>query len=56
MQHRAQKCGLHDLIRGGSFPKFEECIDNAVDDAKEEGQDITVEESEISQFPHIWAM
>jgi len=56
MQRRPpQKRRRHDLIGGDSFPKFEEWIANAVNDA-EEGQDITVEESELSQFPHVWAM
>ena len=56
MQHRPQKCRCHDLIRGDSFPKFEEWIANAINDAKEEGQDITTKESELSQSPHLWAM
>ena len=56
MQCRPQKHRHHDLIGGDSFPKFEEWIANAVDDAKEEGQDITMEESELSQSPHLWGM
>jgi hypothetical protein len=44
------------LIGGDSFPKSEEWIANLVNDAKEEGQDITVQESELSQLPHIWDM
>ena len=43
MQRRPQKCRHHDLIGGDSFPKFEEWIANAINDAKEEGQDIIVE-------------
>ena len=56
MQHRPQKRKCNTLIRGDSFPNFEEWIANAINDAKEEGEDITIEESELSQSPHIWAM
>ena len=44
------------MIGADSFPKFEELIANAISDAKEEGQDITTKESELSQLPHLWAM
>jgi aryl-phospho-beta-D-glucosidase BglC (GH1 family) len=56
MQHQPQKHKHHDLIGGDYFPKFEEWITNAVSDAKEEGQDETIDESELSKSTHIWAM
>lgn len=56
MQHQPQKRRHHDLIRGEFFPKFEEWIANATSGAKEEGQDIAIEESEHSHPPHVWAM
>lgn len=55
MQHWLQKCKCHSLIRGNSFPNFEEWIANIINDEKEEGKDITTKESELSQSPHIWA-
>jgi transcription termination factor Rho len=56
MQHQPQKRRRHNFIGSDSFPKFEEWIFNAINDAKEEGQYITTEESELSQSPHIWAI
>ena len=44
------------MIGDDYFQKFEEWIANAINDAKEKGQDITVDESELSQFPHISAI
>ena len=55
MQHQPQKHKCHTLTRGDSFPKFVEWIANAINDAKEEGEDIPTEESELSQSPHMWA-
>lgn len=56
MQHQPQKCKCHSFIIGDSFPNFEEWIANAINDAKEEGEDIKIEETKLSKSPHIWAM
>jgi hypothetical protein len=42
-------------IEDGSFQKFDHWIVDAIIDAQQEGQDITIEEIELSQPPHISA-
>ena len=44
-----QKNAHHDLIGGcDSFLEFEECICDAIHDAKEQGEDLTLKETDIS--------
>ena len=47
--HPSRKCRLQELnIGDGSFPKFDDWIVDANTDARQEGQDITIEEIELS--------
>ena len=53
----SQKRRLQDSnIGGGStFPKFDDWIADAINYAKQQGQDITIEELDLSLHPHIYA-
>jgi len=54
--HPSRKRRHRDLnIGDGSFPKFDDWIVDAISDAQQEGQDITLEEIELSRPPNIIA-
>ena len=38
-----------------SFPKDEEWNTDAICDAEQQGKDLTTQEIDISQSPHLWA-
>ena len=47
--HPSRKRTLRELnIGDGSFPNFDDSIVDAIIDARQEGQDITIEEIELS--------
>ena len=52
--HPSWKRRHEDLnIGDGSFPKFDDWIVDAISDAQQKGQDITIEEIELSWPPNI---
>ena len=54
--HPSRKHTLQDLNLGDhAFPKFDDWIVDAINDARQEGQDMTKEEIQLSQPPSIWA-
>jgi hypothetical protein len=52
----SRKCRLQDLnIGGGSFPKFDDWIVDAINDAQQEGQDIMMRKLSFHDL-HIYGL